>query len=495
MTLLLFRRELSILVGLAGQLANEALNWVLKRSFRHPRPTSFLGTGYAMPSSHAQFMGYFAAFWLLHLLTFRPGMAKDRCWSLIWVLRRFEHTVVVGLIVSLSAAVAYSRWVLSFFLVLTRLRIETTLTVRRTTLRYHLSYHTPLQIIVGAALGFAFGIAWYHVFETLSRRRKLFSTAYKGGPKTVRQVILEHPLVTALRIRDSWAVWDDGGVENEYGLWKRDYDFLNRFEVSRRYALGNDATTSPNDGIHLERMLLALEFANRCDPTTTAFSVGCVIARSSSNGSMQRDDGGTRGIFTTGYSRETPGNTHAEEVALERLALRCVQVQKKAAREPDDFLDLDLYTTMEPCSSRLSKKPPCVERILEFNRDKYRFRAPAGHNVTLRIARVFQGVKEPDDFVKCEGTRILRDNGIAVYTVEGPTKLVHDGTSPSQLTLHPGWLEREALRLAKKGQKDQAVAVPDEMRAWQEPGWRQAEPATRSSTSWPWTRDEARKRR
>ncbi|MCO5563902.1 hypothetical protein L7F22_017553 [Adiantum nelumboides] len=213
-------------------------------------------------------------------LTFRPGMAKDRCWSLIWVLRRFEHTVVVGLIVSLSAAVAYSRWVL-FFFDLTRLRIETTLTVRRTTLRYHLSYHTPLQIIVGAALGFAFGIAW----------------------------------------------------------------------------------------------------------------------------------------------------------------------------------------------------------------------APAGHNVTLRIARVFQGVKEPDDFVKCEGTRILRDNGIAVYTVEGPTKLVHDGTSHSQLTLHPGWLEREALRLAKKGQKDQAVAVPDEMRAWQEPGWRQAEPARRSSTSWPWTRDEARKRR
>ena len=98
---------------------------------------------------------------------------------------------MVVLIVSLSAAVAYSRWVLSFFLVLTRLRIETTLTVRRTTLRYHLSYHTPLQIIVGAALGFAFGIAWYHVFETLSRRRNLFSTAYKGGPKTVRQVILE----------------------------------------------------------------------------------------------------------------------------------------------------------------------------------------------------------------------------------------------------------------------------------------------------------------
>lgn len=352
---------------------------------------------------------------------------------------------------------------------------------------------------MGAGLGFVFGVVWYHVFETLSRQRILFSTANKNfGPKTARQLVLEHPLVASLRIRDSWAVWDDGGIENEYGLWKQEYDLLNKFEVSRRLALGNSATTSVNDEVHFARMLLALELASRCEPTTTAFSVGCVVARSSSDGSEQPGDGDSRGVLTTGFSREMPGNTHAEEVALERLALRCVQVQRKQniSESDNQFLDLDLYTTMEPCSNRLSKKAPCVERILEFNRDKYRLRMPAGHTVTLRIARVFQGVKEPEDFVKCEGTRILNDSGIAVHSIEGPMKLVREG-GEEHLTMQAGWLEREALRLAKKGQKDQTTVVSEEMRAWKEPAWRPAAtpPPRLSESSWPWKKArDARKR-
>lgn len=119
-TLILVRRELSILIGLVGQLGCEGLNLALKRIFKQGRPTDFLGTGYGMPSSHSQFMGYFMAFWCIHLYRFRPGRARtyrakelgqSSQLTLIGALRSIEHFAVVLFIVLLSLATAYSRCV------------------------------------------------------------------------------------------------------------------------------------------------------------------------------------------------------------------------------------------------------------------------------------------------------------------------------------------------------------------------------------------------
>lgn len=117
-TLLLVRRELTILTSFVGQLACEGLNLGLKRIFKHGRPTDFLGTGYGMPSSHSQFMGYFMAFWCLHLYRFRPGLTRARearrrgessPMSLVGVLRSAEHMAIIAFIILLSLTTAYSR--------------------------------------------------------------------------------------------------------------------------------------------------------------------------------------------------------------------------------------------------------------------------------------------------------------------------------------------------------------------------------------------------
>lgn len=132
-------------------------------------------------------------------------------------------------------------------------------------------------------------------------------------------------------------------------------------------------------------MRLALEEAAKCEPTPTAFCVGSIIASGSSSADHSR-------VLATGYSRELPGNTHAEQCALDKLPAGSGE-------------GLDLYTTLEPCSTRLSGNVPCVDRILAL---------PKG-----TIARVLMGVEEPDDFVACEGTRKLRDAGVEVVTVAG----------------------------------------------------------------------------
>ena len=61
-TLIWSSREMEILLMFAGQRGCEALNWVLKRWIREDRPTQMMGKGYGMPSSHAQFVAYFAVY-------------------------------------------------------------------------------------------------------------------------------------------------------------------------------------------------------------------------------------------------------------------------------------------------------------------------------------------------------------------------------------------------------------------------------------------------
>jgi pyrimidine deaminase RibD-like protein len=123
----------------------------------------------------------------------------------------------------------------------------------------------------------------------------------------------------------------------------------------------------------------AIEQGKKSIQIDTAYCVGCVIINESN------------GIeISNGFSRELPGNTHAEECALDKI------------KDKEILGDLVMYTTMEPCSNRLSGKQSCTDRIMQFNRDR---------EGKTRISRVVIGVKEPDHFVKCDGTRILQEIG------------------------------------------------------------------------------------
>lgn len=135
---------------------------------------------------------------------------------------------------------------------------------------------------------------------------------------------------------------------------------------------------------HRKYMELALKEAAKCGPTTTAFSVGAVLV----NGSE---------TLSTGYSRELIGNTHAEQCALEKYF-----TQVGAREVPEGTV---LYTTMEPCSFRLSGNEPCVHRILAQNGN---------------IKNVFVGVIEPDTFVKNNTSYdILLGQGIDYIQIPG----------------------------------------------------------------------------
>lgn len=122
------RREIRTCHAFSGQLACEALNFALKRMFKQARPEHVigLGKGYGMPSSHSQFMGYFAAYVVLTLYGRK---------------RTLTRSMQMAGAVMLSAAVCASR--------------------------VYLAYHTTNQVYVGATIGVVFGIVWYVLLDAL----------------------------------------------------------------------------------------------------------------------------------------------------------------------------------------------------------------------------------------------------------------------------------------------------------------------------------------
>jgi len=95
-----------------------------------------LGEGYGMPSSHAQFMAFFAVYVTLYLIHRFPHSkrgiksnvrtAKDSIW-----IRLLESIIVLAG----ASTVAYSR--------------------------IYLQYHTFLQVVAGMGIGAVLGASWY----------------------------------------------------------------------------------------------------------------------------------------------------------------------------------------------------------------------------------------------------------------------------------------------------------------------------------------------
>lgn len=151
-----------------------------------------------------------------------------------------------------------------------------------------------------------------------------------------------------------------------------------------------------------QMMELALKEAEKCEVKEGAFSVGCVL--------VTHLPESTPVIIAAGYSRELPGNTHAEANALEKArALSKEQIGEKLSVKEEDVPSMDeilrhthLYTTLEPCSIRTSGLAPCSDAL-----------------VAAGIARCVVGVGEPDDYVQCEGAKKLTDAGINVVWLKG----------------------------------------------------------------------------
>jgi pyrimidine deaminase RibD-like protein len=189
-------------------------------------------------------------------------------------------------------------------------------------------------------------------------------------------------------------------------------------------------------------MKLAIEQANLSKPIPSGYCVGAVLVQetlqeantnssnnlhnnsnssgienysgddeASSQGFEDKEKGyaGRFRVVTTGYSRELPGNTHAEECCLLKLAALGVNTGLR----DNDFESDDnegksrkkwiMYSTMEPCSTRLSGNRSCSDRLIASG-----------------IRQVYVGVREPDHFVKSVvGVENMVEKGIEVIHIPG----------------------------------------------------------------------------
>ncbi|KAF9313212.1 hypothetical protein BG003_005502 [Podila horticola] len=128
---ILTTRDLTPILMLAGQALNECVNFVLKRFVKQARPTEYLGDGYGMPSSHSQFMAFFATY--LTILMYRRG-------------------VTPGSISDLITNEAFSR-------------------PRADPISVHLYYHTWQQVVAGTICGCLFATGYFFFVNNFLRSK------------------------------------------------------------------------------------------------------------------------------------------------------------------------------------------------------------------------------------------------------------------------------------------------------------------------------------
>ncbi|XP_034191769.1 dolichyldiphosphatase 1 isoform X1 [Osmia lignaria lignaria] len=132
-TLILFRRDLHTIVFFSGVIINEFINFILKHTICEARPMrrDSIYVEYGMPSMHAQFMWFFAAYITLFIcirLHYNNNSSiSERFWRI---------TIIAGCII-IAILVTYSR--------------------------VYLLYHSISQVLCGAFVGIILGIVWFIV--------------------------------------------------------------------------------------------------------------------------------------------------------------------------------------------------------------------------------------------------------------------------------------------------------------------------------------------
>ncbi|KAF2403652.1 cytidine deaminase-like protein [Trichodelitschia bisporula] len=142
---------------------------------------------------------------------------------------------------------------------------------------------------------------------------------------------------------------------------------------------------------HLVYLRQCLSLACRSPPKPTNFRVGALLV-----------DQRTNSIITTGYTLELPGNVHAEQCCLSKVAAAHDLPEERVGEVlPDNTV---MYSTMEPCGERLSGNLPCAERIVRAK----------------KVRKVVYGVREPSTFIKeSKGKRMMDQAGIQCVFVSG----------------------------------------------------------------------------
>ena len=162
--------------------------------------------------------------------------------------------------------------------------------------------------------------------------------------------------------------------------------------------------SDPLDARHLAYMRQALDLARQSPPKPSNFRVGAVLV-----------DVATDTVLSGGYTLELPGNTHAEQCCFMKLAEQHGVSEEELSNLGEEALPrrLAMYTTMEPCSFRMSGNLPCVQRVL-------RLATPSSSSSAPREVTVYSGVTEPNTFVSQNaGRQTLEAAGLRFVHVAG----------------------------------------------------------------------------
>ncbi|XP_072841247.2 dolichyldiphosphatase 1 [Pogona vitticeps] len=132
-TLIIFKRELHTISFLGGLSLNEGVNWIIKNIIQEPRPCAEIHLSvyskYAMPSSHSQFIWFFAVYSFLFLYLRMHQTNNARFLDLLW-----RHVLSLCLLI-VAFLVSYSR--------------------------VYLLYHTWSQVAYGGAVGSIMAVLWF----------------------------------------------------------------------------------------------------------------------------------------------------------------------------------------------------------------------------------------------------------------------------------------------------------------------------------------------
>ncbi|KAL6798683.1 hypothetical protein J3E68DRAFT_400518 [Trichoderma sp. SZMC 28012] len=185
-TLIFSTREAEICLAFAGQLACEALNFILKRVIKEERPRRIHGKGYGMPSSHAQFVAFWSLSLALFLLVRHKPLAQGKSPARATIFDGGRPwTLVERLAVSLAGALVAAATAWS---------------------RIYLNYHTTTQVAAGAAAGLIFALVWFVATEIL-RRTGWLAWGIELPPARllrIRDLVVEEDMCQA-----GWEKWEE----------------------------------------------------------------------------------------------------------------------------------------------------------------------------------------------------------------------------------------------------------------------------------------------
>ncbi|XP_015111599.1 dolichyldiphosphatase 1 [Diachasma alloeum] len=132
-TLILFRRDLHTIFYFIGIIINDIVGLILKHTIKEARPMrrDVVYVEYGMPSAHAQFMWFFAAYTTVFVCIRMHHNSNSTVSEKLW------RWAIIGGCLSMASLVTYSR--------------------------IYLHYHTISQILWGMMIGITMGIVWFSI--------------------------------------------------------------------------------------------------------------------------------------------------------------------------------------------------------------------------------------------------------------------------------------------------------------------------------------------